>query len=64
VLGVAVLALWGVSRLTADLGNEFLPQVDDGNASVMVMMPVGASALETNRVTLEVEEMVRQMPGV
>jgi CzcA family heavy metal efflux pump len=64
VLGVAVLALWGVSRLTADLGNEFLPQVDDGNASVNVMMPVGSSALETNRITLEVEEMVRQMPGV
>jgi CzcA family heavy metal efflux pump len=64
VLGVAVFALWGVSRLTANLGNEFLPQVDDGNASVMVMMPVGASALETNRVTLEVEEMVRQMPGM
>jgi hydrophobe/amphiphile efflux-1 (HAE1) family protein len=64
VLGVAVLVLWGVSRLTADLGNEFLPQVDDGNASVNVMMPVGSSALETNRVTLEVEEMVRGMPGV
>jgi CzcA family heavy metal efflux pump len=64
VIGVAVIALWGVSRLTADLGNEFLPQVDDGNATVMVRMPVGASALETNRVTLEVEEMVRQMPGV
>jgi CzcA family heavy metal efflux pump len=64
VLGAAVLALWGVSRLTADLGNEFLPQVDDGNAMVMVMMPVGASALETNRVTLEVEDMVAAMPGV
>jgi CzcA family heavy metal efflux pump len=64
VLGLAVLALWGVARLTADLGNEFLPQVDDGNASVHVMMPVGASALETNRVTLEVEELVRQSPGV
>jgi hydrophobe/amphiphile efflux-1 (HAE1) family protein len=64
VIGLAVFALWGVSRLTADLGNEFLPQVDDGNASVMVRMPVGASAAETNRVTLEVEEMIRQMPGV
>jgi hydrophobe/amphiphile efflux-1 (HAE1) family protein len=64
VLGGAVLALWGVSRLASDLGNEFLPQVDDGNASVMIMMPVGVSALETNRVTLEVEEMVAAMPGV
>ncbi|HSJ06467.1 MAG TPA: efflux RND transporter permease subunit [Longimicrobiales bacterium] len=64
VLGLAALALFGVSRLTANLGNEFLPQVDDGNAMVMVRMPVGASALETNRVTLEVEQMVREMPGV
>lgn len=64
VLGIAVLALFGVSRLTKDLGNEFLPQVDDGNAMVMVMMPVGVSALETNRVTREVEQMVREMPGV
>jgi multidrug efflux pump subunit AcrB len=64
VLGVAVLALFGVSRLTKNLGNEFLPQVDDGNVSVNVMMPPGVSAYETNRVTLEVEEMVRQMPGL
>ncbi|MEX1183293.1 MAG: efflux RND transporter permease subunit [Gemmatimonadota bacterium] len=64
VLGVAVLALLGTGLLTRNLGNEFLPQVDDGNASVMVGMPPGVSALETNRVTLEVEEMVRRMPGV
>ncbi|MGH7449538.1 MAG: efflux RND transporter permease subunit, partial [Longimicrobiales bacterium] len=64
VLGVAVLALAGTTQLTKDLGNEFLPQVDDGNASVFVRMPVGMSAEETNRITLEVEEMVRQMPGV
>ncbi|HEX6132720.1 MAG TPA: efflux RND transporter permease subunit [Longimicrobiales bacterium] len=64
VLGFAVLALVGVSQLTKDLGNEFLPQVDDGNASVFVRMPPGVSAEETNRITLEVEEMVRQMPGV
>jgi CzcA family heavy metal efflux pump len=64
VLGLAALALWGTARLTSDLGNEFLPQVDDGNAMVMVFLPVGVSALETNRVTLEVEEMVAGMPGV
>jgi CzcA family heavy metal efflux pump len=64
VIGVAVVALIGVSQLTKNLGNEFLPQVDDGNASVFVRMPVGVPAEETNRLTLEVEEMVRQMPGV
>jgi hydrophobe/amphiphile efflux-1 (HAE1) family protein len=64
VLGVAVLALVGVSKLTKNLGNEFLPQIDDGNVSVNVMMAPGVSAEQTNRLTLEVEEMVRQMPGV
>jgi hydrophobe/amphiphile efflux-1 (HAE1) family protein len=64
VIGVAVLALFGVSQLTKNLGNEFLPQVDDGNASVFIGMPPGVSAEETNRVTLEVEQMVREMPGV
>jgi hydrophobe/amphiphile efflux-1 (HAE1) family protein len=64
IIGVAVLALFGVSQLTKNLGNEFLPQVDDGNASVFVGMPPGVSAEETNRVTLEVEQMVREMPGV
>src|SRR5690606_494066 len=64
VIGAAVVALVGVSQLTKNLGNEFLPQVDDGNASVYVRMPMGVSAEETNRLVLEVEEMVRQMPGV
>jgi hydrophobe/amphiphile efflux-1 (HAE1) family protein len=64
VIGVAILALVGTTQLTKNLGNEFLPQVDDGNASVFIGMPPGVSAEETNRVTLAVEEMVREMPGV
>ena len=64
VVGGAVLALIGTSQLTKNLGNEFLPQVDDGNASVNISMAPGVSALETNKLVLEVEEMVRQMPGV
>jgi CzcA family heavy metal efflux pump len=63
-LGAAVAALLGVIPLTSNLGNEFLPQVDDGNVSVMVSLPPGSSAAETNRVTTEVEAMVRQMPHV
>jgi multidrug efflux pump subunit AcrB len=45
-------------------GSEFLPQVDDGNAGVFLRLPPGASAEETNRVALEVEEIVRGMPHV
>ncbi|MGH7445094.1 MAG: efflux RND transporter permease subunit, partial [Longimicrobiales bacterium] len=64
VLGSAVVALVGSLFLTRGLGNEFLPQVDDGNVGVYVGLSPGASAEETNRVSLEVEDMVREMPGV
>jgi len=63
-LGAAVLALAGVWFLTRGLGNEFLPQVDSGNVGVFLRLPPGASAEETNRVALEVEELVRGMPHV
>ena len=63
-LGAAVLALVGVWFLTRGLGNEFLPQVDSGNVGVFLRLPPGASAEETNRVALEVEEIVRGMPHV
>jgi multidrug efflux pump subunit AcrB len=63
-LGAAVGALLLCIPLTSDLGNEFLPQVDDGNVSVFVGLPPGSSAAETNRVTTEVEQMVKEMPHV
>ncbi|HSH45935.1 MAG TPA: efflux RND transporter permease subunit, partial [Longimicrobiales bacterium] len=63
-VGVAVLALAGSLMLTRGLGNEFLPQVDDGNVGAYIAMPPGTSAEETNRVALELEEIVRSMPDV
>jgi hydrophobe/amphiphile efflux-1 (HAE1) family protein len=64
VLGAAALAFVGAGLLTRGLGNEFLPQVDDGNVGVYVSLPPGASAEQTNRVTLGVEELVGEMPYV
>jgi multidrug efflux pump subunit AcrB len=64
VFAVAVAALVGVSQLTKNLGSQFLPPIDDGNVTVNITMAPGVSAEETNRLTLELEEMVRQMPGV
>jgi CzcA family heavy metal efflux pump len=64
VVGASVLALVGVAFLAKGLGTEFLPQVDDGNISVSATLPMGASAAETNRVALEIEEMVWTMPDV
>ncbi len=64
VLAAAVTALAGALLLTRQLGSEFLPQVDDGNVSVRITLPPGASAEETDRVTAEIEAMVADMPGV
>jgi len=64
VLGGAVAAFFAVLWFVPSAGSEFLPQVDDGNAGVSLRLPPGSSAEETNRVTLEIEELVRQMPGV
>jgi hydrophobe/amphiphile efflux-1 (HAE1) family protein len=63
-VGVAIAALVGVWFLTRDLGNEFLPQVDSGNVGVSLRLPPGASAEETNRLALEVESIVAEMPYV
>jgi len=64
VLGGAVALLFAAVFLIRGQGSEFLPQVDDGNAGVFLRLPPGASAEETNRVALEVEEIIRGMPHV
>ncbi len=64
VLAVATLALAGAVLAVRDLGTEFLPQVDDGNVMVRISLPPGASAQETNRVTLEIEGLIAEMPDV
>ncbi|HEX5726505.1 MAG TPA: efflux RND transporter permease subunit, partial [Longimicrobiaceae bacterium] len=64
VLAAAVLALVGSWSLTRGLGSEFLPQVDDGGVSVGIGLPPGSTPQETNRIALEIEEMVREMPHV
>lgn len=63
-VAAAILALLACIPLTSGLGSEFLPQVDDGNVSVGINLPPGSSAAETNRVTGEVEAMVKEMPYV
>lgn len=63
-LGVAVLALFGATRLTSNLGSEFLPQVDDGGVGVYIGLPPGATPEQTNSLALEIERMVGDMPDV
>jgi CzcA family heavy metal efflux pump len=49
---------------TRNLGNEFLPQTDDGNVSVNISLPPGASIDRTNAVTEEVQQLALTMPFV
>jgi multidrug efflux pump subunit AcrB len=64
VMAAAVVALLATGQLVRGLGSEFLPQVDDGNVNVMINLPAGASAEETNRITRQLEAMVAEMPDV
>ncbi|MCC5913703.1 MAG: efflux RND transporter permease subunit, partial [Balneolaceae bacterium] len=65
--GIAVgafLLLGGVLYLMDDLGNEFLPQVDDGNFGVNFSMPSGTTPDVTNEYAKWVEEAIMEMPHV
>ncbi len=64
VLGVAIMLLVMTYFTTRNLGNEFLPQVDDGNVSININLPPGSSVDQTNAVAEEIESMVRAMPYV
>lgn len=59
-IGTLGIAAW----LASDLGNEFLPQVDDGGVGAFVSLPPGSTPEQTNEITLEVERMVADMPHV
>ncbi|MFU8806387.1 MAG: efflux RND transporter permease subunit, partial [Bradymonadaceae bacterium] len=51
-------------ELLDELGNEFLPEVDDGNVSVRMHLPPGAPPLVTYDYALQIEEAIAQMPHV
>ena len=64
ILGASAAAFVAVLFVARTLGNEFLPQVDDGNVSVNIQLPPGSSVQQTNALAYEVEAMVREMPYV
>ncbi len=64
VVIVSFLALFGVLRLTDNLGNEFLPQVDDALFSVWMGLPPGAPPDVTNEYALMIESAINEMPHV
>ncbi|RUO31178.1 efflux RND transporter permease subunit [Aliidiomarina soli] len=61
---VTALALWGIIAIGSKLGNEFLPQVDDGGVSVRMVLPSGTPPGETDAAARQIEAVVMDMPHV
>lgn len=64
VLTGALAALGWAGWFFTTFESEFLPQVDNGNVGVYVRLPPGSSPFQTDRITREVEGILREMPGV
>jgi CzcA family heavy metal efflux pump len=64
VIGLALIA-FAVALVGADrLGNEFLPQVDDGAVSARMVLPPGTPPLETDAAARLIEAELRTMPHI
>ncbi len=64
VVALAFCALGGVYFLVQSLGNEFLPQVDDGGFNVSMSFPPGAPPDVTNEASILIENTIAEMPHV
>lgn len=62
LIAVAVLVVAGLSATR--LGTEFLPELDEGDAYVLVQMPASISLEKGQEVLAEVRHIVRQFPEV
>ncbi len=59
-IGLLVIAVLGMGRL----GNEFLPQLDDGQVNVRIHLPPGTTPEQTDEASRMVENEIRNMPHV
>lgn len=64
VLGAVLLVAAGLFSRVPSIPSEFLPSVDDGSVGAFVRLSPGATPQQSNRLTLEVEDIVRTMPHV
>jgi len=60
----AFMAFVGSLGLTSLMGQEFNARGDQGTFSVNLELPAGTSLAETDRVTTQVEAMLRELPEV
>ncbi len=64
VIGLSV-ALFVAAVMSMDrLGNEFLPQLDDGQIQVRIFLPPGTTPEQTDRASRLVENELQRMPHV
>ena len=59
-IGLFVVAVLGMGRL----GNEFLPQLDDGQVNIRIHLPPGTTPEQTDQASRMVENEIRDMPHV
>ena len=64
VLGGSVAACVAAYFVIGTLGSTFLPNVDNGNIGVGFRFPSGTPPAQANRMALELEGIVREMPHV
>jgi multidrug efflux pump subunit AcrB len=64
VLGGAVALCIGAGFVARTFDSQFLPMVDDGIVTANLRLPPGTPPTVGNQVTLRIEEMVKEMPGV
>lgn len=61
VLCFSFAAVGGAAFLFTQLGNEFLPEVDDGNVHVRMVLPPGTPPDETNAAARQIEQALQDL---
>jgi len=64
VVGLSIASVVAALPLAGQLGNEFLPQLDDGSLNARIALPAGTTPEATDRATRAVEAALRDLPHV
>ncbi|MAG58949.1 MAG: CusA/CzcA family heavy metal efflux RND transporter [Planctomycetes bacterium] len=64
VLGLASLLVVGALALGLTFGSSFLPDFNEGSITLFLNLPPGTSLSESARVTRNIENQVKEIPGV